>query len=104
MSLDSSTGTYKLSDADSATAYLRSPRGIALHGASNGQPLQILRSGTITIGATTAIGTTYFLSPTAGGICPDADVLTGDYATFLGIGTSTTQMKVNITESGAARA
>lgn len=101
---DSSDGKYKLADADSATVAARSPRGIALHGASDGQPLDILRSGNITIGATVTGGVAYYLSPTAGGICPVADLLTGDYATFLGIATTASVLKINITESGFALA
>lgn len=100
--LDSATTSYKLADSDSATAAARSPRGIALHGASSGQPLQILRSGSVTIGATMTAGLVYYLSKTAGGICPVADIATGGYATSLGISTSTTVLKVNMTESGVA--
>lgn len=99
--LDSATTTYKLADADGATA-LRSPRGIALHGASSGQPLQILTKGSVTIGATMTAGLAYYLSKTAGGICPVADIASGGYATVLGISTSTTVLKVNMTESGVA--
>lgn len=99
--LDTSDSKYKLADTDSATAAVRSPRGIALHGASSGQPLKILTKGGVTIGATVAVGASYWLSGTAGGICPVADVAAGDYPAFLGIGTSTTAIKVNITEAGA---
>ena len=49
---DTADGKYKLADADSATALARDPRGIALNGASNGQPLAIIRAGDVTIGAT----------------------------------------------------
>lgn len=101
---DSTTQTYKLADCNSATAAVRSPAGIALHAASSGQPLTILTSGRITIGATVAVGVSYFLSGTAGGIRPAADNTTGDYVTFLGIGVSTTQILVDMTEAGAAMA
>lgn len=99
---DSTTGTYKLADADSATAAVRSPAGIALNGASSGQPLAVLESGLITPGATMVAGTSYYLSKVAGGIAPVADIASGGYATFLGIATSTTVLKVNMTESGVA--
>lgn len=98
--LDTTTSTYKLADCDSATAAARSPAGIALHGASSGQPLAVHASGLITIGATLTKGVAYYLSPTAGGICPVADVLAGDYPTILGIATSTSVLKVQIIESG----
>jgi hypothetical protein len=100
----SDAGKFKLADNDSATAAVRSPYGIALHGAASGQPLTVLKSGPITIGATTAVGVVYCLSSTAGGICPNADIATGDYNTIVGIGTSTTVIDVNFQEAGAATA
>lgn len=99
---DSAAAKYKLADADSATAAVRSPVGIALNGASDGQPLKVLTKGTITIGATLVAGTTYYLSDTPGGIAPAGDPTTGDYPTIIGIATSTSVLKVNITESGVA--
>lgn len=98
--LDSATGTYKLADADGAAA-LRSPAGIALHASLSGQPLKILTEGPITIGATVVAGVAYYLSPNAGGICPVADLLAGDYPTILGIATTTAIIDVKIHESGA---
>lgn len=100
--LDSATDTYKLADADSATAAVRSPRGQALNGGGIGQPIQIIRSGSVTVGGTMTAGLVYYLSKTAGGMCPVADIASGGYATSLGIATSTTVFKINITESGVA--
>lgn len=100
--LDSSAGTYKLADNNSATAAARSPDGIALNGAASGQPIEVLTRGPITIGATMTAGVAYYLSATAGGICPVADLTTGHYPTILGIATSTTVLSVLIHESGVA--
>lgn len=100
--LESSSNTIKLADADSGTAEVRSPYGIALNGGASGQPVKVLRSGLVTIGATLTAGLAYYLSKTAGGICPVADIASGGYATVLGIATSTSVLKVNITESGVA--
>lgn len=100
--LDISDSKYKLADCDSATAAVRSPSGIALNGASDGQPLVVHEEGPITIGATMTAGTTYYLSPNAGGIAPIADILTGDYPVIIGIATSTTVLEVNIQEAGVA--
>jgi hypothetical protein len=100
--LDASDSEYKLADCDSATAAIRSPAGIALNGASDGQPLVIIEEGPVAIGATMTAGTTYYLSPTAGGICPVADVLAGDYPVIIGVATSTTVLNVNIQEAGVA--
>lgn len=100
--LDAADNEYKLADTDSATEAVRSPAGIALNGASDGQPLVVLEEGPITIGATMTAGTVYYLSPNAGGIAPVADILAGDYPVIIGIATSTTVLNVNIQEAGVA--
>lgn len=92
--LDTATNTYKLADTDSATAAVRSPSGIALHGSLSGQPLTVLTAGPITIGAALTAAVAYYLSGTAGGICPVADVAAGDYTCIIGIATSTTVLEV----------
>jgi hypothetical protein len=101
--LDSAAGTYKLADTDSATAAARSPAGIALNAAGTGQPVAVLTAGPITIGATVAVGDVYYLSGTAGGLAPVADVAAGDYPCVIGICTSTSVLNVNIQEAGAVK-
>lgn len=96
------TKRYMKADSNSATAAARSPAGIALNAASNGQPLAVAKSGAVTIGATVTAGTAYYLSDTPGGICPVADVGAGEYSTVLGIASSATVLKVKIQESGVA--
>jgi hypothetical protein len=100
----SDSNKFKLADCDSATAAVRSPYGIALHASGSGQPLTVLRSGPITIGATVSAGVAYYLSATPGGIAPVADLATGDYPVILGIATSTTVLEVDIQEAGVALA
>lgn len=95
-------GKYQLADSNSATAAARSPRGIALNDASANQPMAILRSGDITIGATLTAGVAYYLSDTPGGICPVADVGSGEYSVIIGIAESTSVLAVRIQESGVA--
>lgn len=97
---DAADGKYKLADADSATAAAKAPRGIALNGASDGQPLSIIRSGDVTIGATLTAGTAYYLSPTPGGIAPLADVLSGDDVVLIGLAESTSVLAVDIQITG----
>jgi hypothetical protein len=92
--LDTATNRYELADADGA-ADLRRPRGIALNGAADGQPLRILKAGDLTMDGLTA-GVTYYQSPNPGGIAPRADVLTGDYVTVIGVAKSTTVLAVAI--------
>lgn len=99
--LESATDTYKLADAD-ATGELLVPRGIALTGASIGQPLTIARAGNVTIGATLTKGVAYVASATAGAIAPAADLTTGAYMTVLGVPVSTTVLKVAIVPTGIA--
>ena len=100
--LDSATGTYKLADSNSGVAAARSPSGIALNAAGIGQPVQVHKSGPITIGATLTAGVAYYLSDTPGGICPVADVGAGEYSVLLGLAKSTTVLDVKIQEAGVA--
>lgn len=100
--LDSTDTRYKLADNNSATAAVRAPKGIALHGAANGQPLAVHERGSITIGATLTAGVAYYLSDTPGGICPVADLTSGEYPSILGIATSTALLNVNIQQAGVA--
>jgi len=99
--LDTSDMKYKLADSNGASA-LRVPNGIALNGASNGQPLSIQKGGDITIGGTLTAGVAYYLSDTPGGICPVADLGSGEYPCIVGIAKSTSVLSVNIQPSGVA--
>jgi hypothetical protein len=101
---DSADNKFKLADTDSATAAARSPYGIALHAAAANQPLAVLTSGSITIGAALTAGVFYYLSGTPGGICPVADVAAGDYPCVIGVATSASLLKVQIVESGVVLA
>lgn len=93
-------GKYWLADSNSATALARTPRGIALASAAADQPLTIARSGDVTIGATLTAGTAYYLSDTPGGICPVADVGTGENVVLLGLAKSTTVLVLDIQAPG----
>jgi hypothetical protein len=96
----SDSNKAKLFDADSATAAARSFYGVALNSASSGQPVVVQTGGNITIGATVAVGVAYYASDTPGGICPFADLESGDYPTIIGIGISTTQIKIQPIAAG----
>lgn len=100
--LDEDTNEYNLADSNGASSTIRTVTGIALNGASDGQPLFVLTGGDITIGATMTAGVAYYLSDTPGGICPVADIGTGEYPCLIGIATSTTVLKVGIQYSGVA--
>jgi len=97
---DASTGKYLKADSNHATAALRIAEGIALNGAALNQPIAVHTSGPITIGATMTAGVAYYLSDTAGGICPVADVGSGEGVCLLGLATSTTVLDVDIQTPG----
>ena len=103
VALNTTTGKYVLADADGAAGIDR-PRGIALNGASDGQPLKIAKSGDVTFNAALTAGVTYYLSPAPGGIAPRADVLTGDIVSVLGVAKSTTILALDVQYSGTASA
>lgn len=94
--LDTTVNTWKLaqSDGTAAEAGSDSRTGIALHGATSGQPLAVQETGTITIGATVAIGTLYCLSAAAGGICPYEDLVSTNKITILGIGSTAARINM----------
>lgn len=97
---DPATGKYVLSDSNHATAALRDVDGIALNGASDGQPMRILEGGPITIGGTVTAGVAYYLSDTPGGICPVADVGSGERSVLIGMATSASVIEVDIQNTG----
>lgn len=94
--LASATKKWMLADADSVTAEARKAVGIALNGASLNQPVDVLTGGDITLGAVLTAGTAYYLSDDPGGICPLADLATGDYICLLGLAKSTSVLTVDI--------
>lgn len=99
---DAAASNCKLADSNAASPAARSPYGIALHGAALGQPVKLHRRGPITIGAVLVPGATYYLSDTPGGICPAADVGSGEYSVIVGIAKSASILDVEFHESGVA--
>lgn len=93
---------FKLTDSDSATAAVREIFGVALNSASSGQPLRVLKGGIMTLNAVVTVGEIYVASDTAGGIMPEGDLEIGDYVQVLGIGTSTTTIKIQPINSNVA--
>jgi hypothetical protein len=104
VALDNSTtpATVKLADVNSASAWQRTPVGIALNGAAAGQPVVYQTGGDITIGGTLVAGAAYFASGTAGGVRPQADNTTGDYPALLGLATSTSVLRIGLLAPGVA--
>ncbi|MDW9540286.1 hypothetical protein GOB07_30310 [Sinorhizobium meliloti] len=100
--LDATTNKWMKSDNNGTGT--RTIHGISLNGASLNQPVSIHKSGDITIGATLVAGTDYWLSGTAGGICPRADLVAGMDTIQIGIAKSTTVLSVDIQDPGVTLA
>ena len=98
----STTGKWMKADSNSGTAEARVPAGIALNGAALNQPLAVQTSGDITIGGTLTAGVAVYQSDTPGGLCPVADVGSGEYATLIGMPSSAAVLKIDIQASGVA--
>ena len=76
--------------------------GIALDGGGNGQPITYQGAGVINPGGTVAAGVTYCVSGTAGKIALDSDITSTMFKTVLGVGTTTSLIKMGIIASGVA--
>lgn len=95
-----SDNTAKL--AITTTAITAAARGIALNGASAGQPVKVMTGGTITIGGTVVVGKIYIVSASGGGIAPVTDTATTQFVTILGVGVTAAKITMNINASGVA--
>jgi hypothetical protein len=93
---NTTTKKWMLADSNSATAAARQAAGIALNGASDGQPISVHKSGDLTVGAVLTAGQAIYLSDTAGGLCPLADVGAGEYVCLIGLAKSTSVLAVDI--------
>jgi len=99
--LDAATKSFKLADA-SDTAATATVRGIALHGATAGQPLTLQSGGDITLGtgAAMTVGGLYVLSGTPGGIAPVAELIAAMHTTVLGVALTATSLRLQVLNSG----
>lgn len=100
---DSSDGDqYKPAQA---TSTKENAVGIALTASSDGQPLVICKKDSgFKPGATVAVGVVYAVSATSGAIAPIGDLTTNDYATIIGVGTSTSTINMDLTAGLRAQA
>lgn len=101
--LDAADSKYKLADAN-ASSTTAAAVGIALHASLDGQPIKIATGGDLTLGAgaAPAVGTTYVLSATAGGIAPNVDAASGWFKTILGVGKTGNILSMKVFASGQA--
>lgn len=99
------TGKWQLADSDAASAEARGRTanvGVALNSAAANQPLVVQTGGPVTLGAVLTAGSAYYLSGTAGKICPLADVSGGEYYVLLGLAASTSVLNLDVQYSGVA--
>jgi len=90
----------KLADAND-TAAKAVVAGIAMNGASSGQPLQIATGGELDLGATLVVGKIYVQSTTAGGIAPVDDLAGSSYVTVIGVADAADNILLILKVSGA---
>jgi hypothetical protein len=93
---------WKLADADNTTVTAGSGGvGIAMTpGVDDGKGIIATGGSVILVGTTMAVGTTYIVSDTPGGIKPTADAASGDNVTLLGNAATTTQLDITAVATG----
>lgn len=98
----SDSGKLKLAKATSVAE--SDVVGIALHGASSGQPVTYLeQDDDFVAGGTLVVGQAYVLSATGGGVAPITDLVSTNYVTILGVAKSTTVLKLRTIKSATAK-
>lgn len=96
------SGKYYKADASALAS--SQATGIALTPAAVDGYFIMATSGPIDLGATLTVGETYYVSDTAGGVMPSADVSSGEYVTALGVASAGDTLNLDINASGIARA
>ncbi len=97
--LKSSDQRYWKTDAD-ASAEAATCAGIAMCGAAAGQQFVIATDGNIGFGAILTKGEAYYCSDTAGMIMPVGDLDSGDYRSYIGTATTTSNLLMRIHNTG----
>ena len=96
-----SSSQYVRADADDSQT-TADVAGISLNAASSGQPIDFIRSGTVTLSGAgpLTVGEIYVLSGTVGRIAPEGDHAANDWVTVLGVALTSNTLKVNIIVGG----
>ena len=97
---DSSVGQWLKTDSNHATAAKHKATGVALNGASVGQPVSVQTGGDVTIGATLTAGSRYYASATGGGIAPEADLTATWEVSLIGIAKSASLLQLIFANPG----
>lgn len=98
---DASTKKWLKADADATVP--DDAVGISLVTCNTDQPIWVATGGNLTMGSILTAGQVYAVSGNAGGICPYADLTTGQFTTLLGVATSTTNLKLSVVASETAK-
>lgn len=103
---EDSSDSHKVKPAQADAAATAKCAGIALHGAADEQPVEIVYDDDdFTPGATVVVGTGYVVSAAAaGGIAPDTDLATTEYASYVMFPKSTSKCIVKIINTAAQHA
>lgn len=99
------TTSGTIAAADAGAASTAECIGIALTGGVTGQPVAwAIDDSTLDPGFTVTVGLAYYLSNTAGGICPVADVVNPMKTVLIGIGITASQLRLRLFNSGVGPA
>lgn len=99
-----STDSNKAKLCDANAVATSAFKGIALNDAADEQPLTLWTSGNLGVGTVLTIGEVYVVSATAGKIAVIADLLSGEYVTLIGVGSTTSNLQAIFHETGVAKA
>lgn len=98
---ESSTSVFQRAEAD-GTAAVAAAVGMAVNGGATGQFARIQISGDVTTDAVWTAGEHYVLSGTLGKACLRSDLASTNKLVQLGYATSTTNFRIDITNTGLA--
>lgn len=99
-----SYGKWWKADANATESAGSAGLGVALTKGSADDPGIVVTGGSMNLGATLTAGQPYFVSSTAGGICPAADLSSTEYTSYLGSATSSSVINLGPHASGGLTA
>lgn len=98
--IDPVTKLAGLADNNTGTVADHNAVGVSVNASAvAGQPIDYISDGDLAFGAILTKGATYCVSGTAGGICPQADVVTGMELVILGVASSTSNLQVGVRDT-----
>lgn len=94
----SDSNKFKLADVTTSSA-TATVAGVALNNAAASQPVNYVDAGTLDLGATLTVGSTYVLSA-SGAIAPIGDLASSDYVSYIGYATAADSMTLMVESTG----